>query len=146
MTPTSSATWQTGDYPQYADLIAQAEQANNIPTDLLARQLYQESHYRSDIITCQIASATGAQGIAQFEPATAAQMGIDPCDPTQAIPAAARYMAQLYGSLGSWSLALMAYNWGIGNVQRWIAGGQSGAVPQETQNYVAQITADVPVA
>ncbi len=140
-----SAPWKTGSYPQFAQLIANTESNNGIPTDLLARLLYQESHYRPDIIGCQTSSSAGAQGIAQFMPATAAQFDIDPCDPSQAIPAAGRYLAQLYSQFGSWQLALMAYNWGPGNVRDYVNSGYSNPVPSETQNYVAQITSDVVV-
>lgn len=124
---------------QYAPLIAQTEDANGIPRDLLARLLYQESHYRDDIITGRTVSPAGALGIAQFMPATAAQLGIDPLDPSQAIPAAGAYLVSLYRGTGTWTQALAAYNWGIGNVTR------KGllAAPAETRSYYRQILADV---
>lgn len=125
--------------PQYADMIAQAEQANGIPKDVLARLLYQESHYREDIITGKTTSPVGALGIAQFMPATAQDMGIDPLDPAQAIPAAGRYLATLYRRFGNWTEALAAYNWGAGNVAR---KGLANA-PAETRTYYASILADV---
>lgn len=124
---------------QYAGAIAAAEAANGIPTDILARLLYQESRYREDIITGKTKSPAGALGIAQFMPATASEMGINPLDPFQAIDAAARYLARLYSQTGSWTAALAAYNWGIGNVQR----KGLAAAPTETRNYWTQILADV---
>lgn len=124
---------------QYAPAIAAAEDRYGIPRDLLARQLYQECHWREDIISGQTTSPVGALGIAQFMPATAADMGIDPLNPMQAIDAAGRYMASLYRATGSWAQALAAYNWGIGNVQR---KGLANA-PAETTNYYTQILADV---
>jgi soluble lytic murein transglycosylase-like protein len=126
----------------YAPMIAAAEGANGIQRNLLARLLYQESRFRPDIISGETRSSAGALGIAQFMPATAAQFGIDPLDPGQAIGAAGKYLAQLYAKFGDWSLALAAYNWGPGNVSR---SGLDGA-PAETRDYVAQITGDVPVA
>jgi soluble lytic murein transglycosylase-like protein len=72
-------------------------------------------------------------------PATARDMGIDPLNWAQAIPAAGRYLARLYRSLGTWTKALAAYNWGIGNVQRQ---GLTRA-PTETTNYYTQILGDV---
>lgn len=126
----------------YLPALDAAERANNIPHYLLARLAYQESRFREDIITGATSSPAGALGIMQFMPATARDFGIDPLDPFQAIPAAGRYLAQLYKRFGNWPEALAAYNWGQGNVSR---SGLASA-PLETRNYVAQITADVPVA
>lgn len=127
---------------QYADAIAQAESTHGIPRDILARLLWQESRYRPDIITGAVRSPAGALGIAQFMPATAREMGIDPLDPWQAIDGAARYLSQLYGQFGTWAQALAAYNWGPGNVRR----KGLGAAPAETRNYFASILRDVNAA
>lgn len=124
---------------KYADAIASSEFKYSLPNELLARLLYQESHYRDDIITGKTRSPVGALGIAQFMPATARDMGIDPLDPFQAIDGAGRYLASLYRQTGSWAKALAAYNWGVGNVQR---RGLANA-PTETRNYYTQILADV---
>lgn len=125
----------------YADAIRAAEAKYQLPDSLLARVLYQESRFRPDVISGTTKSSVGAQGIAQFMPATAADLGVDPLDPFQAIPAAGRYLRQLFDRLGSWERALAAYNWGIGNVQR----KGLEAAPLETRNYVAQVLADVAV-
>lgn len=124
---------------KYANIIAMAEAQNGIPPNMLARLLYQESRYREDIITGKTRSPVGALGIAQFMPATAREMGIDPLNPPQAINGAARYLARLYDKFGNWTEALAAYNWGSGNVQR---KGLANA-PTETRNYFVQILADV---
>src|ERR1700728_3819656 len=58
-------------------------------------------------------SSTGAVGIAQFEPATAASLGIDPTNPVQALHGAAEYDAQLYQQQGSWTGALTKYTGGL---------------------------------
>lgn len=136
--------WKTNDYPLYAGLITQVEQLQGIPTDLLGRLLYQESSYLTAIITGAQRSPVGALGIAQFMPATAISLGINPLNPQEAIPAAGKYLVSLFNSLGQWSYALGAYNWGIGNFRKYLAG--KATIPQETQNYIAQIIADVPVA
>ena len=127
---------------KYAPAIAAAEGRHGIPKDMLARLLWQESRYREDIITGKVRSPVGALGIAQFMPATAREMGIDPLDPFAAIDAAGRYLARLYRSTGSWAQALAAYNWGIGNVQR---KGLAQA-PRETRNYYTSILLDVNAA
>jgi soluble lytic murein transglycosylase-like protein len=137
------ATW---DYPTaakpYIGAIEAASAANGLPDLLLGRLLYQESRYRPDIISGATVSSAGALGIAQFMPSTAADLGIDPLNPQQAIYGAARYLRTLYNQTGSWSNALAAYNWGVGNVLR----KGFAAAPLETRNYVAQITADVGIA
>ncbi len=99
------------------------------------RQMSQESGFADDVIYCRRASSAGALGIAQFMPATAAGLGIDPCEPIQALHAAARLMIGYYNRYGRWDYALAAYNAGPGNVDRY------GGVPPfaETQRYVANI-------
>lgn len=82
-------------------------------------------------------SPVGAQGIAQFMPATAAAYDLDdPFDPVAAIDAQARLMADLLGQFGgSIQLALAAYNAGPAPV---LACSCVPAYP-ETQAYVARI-------
>lgn len=138
------AAWMTGAYWEYAEMIRDAELQYGVPENLLARLLYQESHYRPEIIAGAKKSPAGAIGIAQFMPATAADRGVDPYNPRSSIYGAASYLAWLYAQLGSWQQALAAYNWGIGNVKKWQRGEKTP--PLETENYVAQITNDVPVA
>ena len=78
----------------------------------------------------------------QFMSATAAEWGVDVGSVESSADGAGRYMQWLYGRLGSWSLALAAYNWGIGNVLR----KGLGAAPVETRNYVAQIGGELGLA
>lgn len=94
------------------------------------RQIAAESGYNP----CA-GSPAGAQGIAQIMPATAASWKVDPFNPQQALDVAARKMAVYERQLGSYELALAAYNAGPGAVQRY------GGVPpyRETQNYIAKI-------
>ena len=116
----------------YNDLIGTTEQQYGIPTGMLGRLIHQESRGNPSA-----RSPKGALGIAQFMPATAAEMGVDPLDPTQAIPGAGRYLSTLvqkYG--GNYNRALMAYNWGQGNVDQWLArGGNPALLPAETRDY-----------
>lgn len=124
---------------QYQVAIGQAEGVYGLPDQMLARLLWQECRYKPAIIDGRVRSPVGALGIAQFMPATAAEMGIDPLEPFAAIDAAGRYLRSLYRQTGDWAKALAAYNWGIGNVKR---KGLSAA-PAETQNYFKQILADI---
>lgn len=123
----------------YAEKIAQVENAQGLPPGLLGRLLHQESRFRPDIISGRVKSPVGAMGIAQFMPATAKDVGVDPLDAFASIDAAGRYLKKLYTLTGSWADALASYNWGVGNVLR---KGLSAA-PAETRQYVAEISADV---
>lgn len=150
--------WKTGDYNKYASAIRDAEISNGIPQDLLARLLYQESRFKPDVIAGYDRSPVGAIGIAQFMPATAAEMGLSlvassyngtptqTYDPFASIAAAGRYLKRQFNSFNDWRLALMAYNWGPGNVSKWLRAGKSYPPAMETSTYVAQITAAVPIA
>lgn len=108
----------------------------NIPPGLLSRIAQQESDYDPTA-----RSPVGAIGLMQFMPPTAKDMGIDPLNPQDAIKGAAKYLRWLYGRTGSWQMALAAYNWGIGNLER----KGFAVAPQETQLYVAQISEDTGV-
>jgi len=139
-----SSTWSPPDRAQpYLNAIADAEARYGIPHNLQARQLDIESdHYAPDVIDGSRISATGDIGIAQFQPATAAELGVDPTDPFASIDAAARYLRQLFDQFGSWDAALAAYNWGPGNVQR----KGLAAAPASTVAYFSKILADVGLA
>ena len=116
---------------RYAAPIAAAAQRWNVSAALLSAQLYAESGFNPFAV-----SPAGAQGIAQFMPATARSLGLDdPFDATRAIDAQAHLMRDLLRQLGSVPLALAAYNAGPGAVSA------CGCVPPypETQAYVARI-------
>jgi len=86
-------------------------------------------------------SPAGASGPMQIMPGTATGLGLKPGeekDPAKAIPAGADYLKQQIDKFGKVE-GLMAYNWGPGNVQKWIDGGRTGPVPKETQDYVATV-------
>lgn len=139
-TRTILGLWKAPD--KYLPAIRAAEQAHGLPFAMLERLLWQECRYREEIIDGRVRSPAGALGIAQFMPATAREMAIDPLNPAQAINAAGLYLARLYRMFGNWSEALAAYNWGMGNVQR---KGLAQA-PRETRNYYSEILADVNTA
>lgn len=118
----------------WAQVIAQAAQDNGLPPAFLTRLLNQES----TMFTLAVSRA-GAMGIAQFMPGTAAARGLDdPFDPFKAIPAAARYLADLRRQFGNLGLAAAAYNAGAGRVSSWLRG--TSELPAETRDYVLRIT------
>jgi hypothetical protein len=105
----------------------------NVSAALLAAQLMAESNFNPFAV-----SPAGAQGIAQFMPATAASYGLDdPFDPVAAIDAQAHLMSDLIHQLGSPELALAGYNAGPGAVE------SCHCIPPypETQAYVTRILA-----
>jgi soluble lytic murein transglycosylase-like protein len=89
-------------------------------------------------------SSAGAQGVMQFMPATAKQYGINPNLPEEAIPAGAKHLHSLVNHYkGDERLAAMAYNWGQGNVDKWLRNGADPKkVPQETRKYVSSLGGD----
>jgi hypothetical protein len=105
----------------------------NVSAALLAAQLMAESNFNPFAV-----SPAGAQGIAQFMPATAAAYGLhDPFDPVAAIDAQAHLMSDLIRQLGSPELALAGYNAGPGAVE----GCRCIPPYPETQAYVTRILA-----
>lgn len=151
---TELLSWTPPDAARpYIASIRGTEQRYKIPKNLLARLLYQESHYRPEIIDGTISSRVGAMGIAQVMPLTAKDPGFgvgplpDPLNPFDAIPWAGKYLAALKMRLGSWDKALAAYNWGYGRVTGAVNDAGAGWLiyaPTETRNYVAEILNDVP--
>ncbi len=118
--------------------IRQTAAKHGLPADVFERQLQQESGLNPNAV-----SPVGAQGIAQFMPGTAKDLGLtDPFNPEASIDKAGQYLASLQKQFGgdmSWALA--AYNAGPGNVKKWQ--GQ-GLTPEnipfpETKNYVQKI-------
>ena len=119
---------------EVCDTLTQAAQSNNLPVPFFIRLLFQESGFKPGVV-----SHAGAQGVAQFMPATAAGMGLDnPFDPLQAIPASARLLRDLFQQFGNLGLAAAAYNAGPKRIHDWLA--KKGKLPEETQGYVKIIT------
>ncbi len=116
---------------QFRAPLISAASRYDVSAALLAAQLMAESNFNPRAV-----SSAGAQGIAQFMPATAAAYGLDdPFDPVASIRAQGRMMAELLAQFGSIELALAAYNAGPGAVSA------CGCIPPypETQAYVARI-------
>lgn len=76
-------------------------------------------------------------------------------DPEKSSLAYARYMKYLYTQFGDWYLAMAAYNWGPGNVQRAVQRTgyadfwelyRRNVLPRETKNYVPLIIAAIIMA
>jgi len=121
----------------YVSLARQYATEFGISPDLFVRQINQESGFNPNAI-----SWAGAIGIAQFMPATAAGLGVNPYDPVDALRGSASLMASYVNQYGSYAKALAAYNAGPGAVQYAVnAGGANwqAYLPSETQHYIAII-------
>ncbi|HAU5488816.1 TPA: lytic transglycosylase domain-containing protein [Cronobacter sakazakii] len=93
-------------------------------------------------------NVSGAAGAFQFMPGTARGLGLrvdsqvdERLDPEKSRAAASIYMSQLLKRYnGNVDNALRAYNWGMGNVDKWIANGSDpSALPKETREYTGKV-------
>ncbi|WP_049207416.1 lytic transglycosylase domain-containing protein [Serratia marcescens] len=116
------------------DIVSAAEQRFGLPAGLLSAVISKESSGNSKAI-----SPKGAIGLGQVMPDTARDMGYDPDElkrnPALQVEAAGRYLKQMLDAHGNVTDALAAYNWGPGNVQKFMR-GEKTPIPAETINYV----------
>jgi hypothetical protein len=130
--PTPAARPLTAD--DICRTLEEAAAENELPVEFFARVIWQESRFNARAV-----SGKGAQGIAQFMPATAGARGlVDPFDPVEALRHSAGYLQDLRKRFGNLGLAAAGYNAGPTRVADWLAGRRS--LPGETRNYVAIIT------
>ena len=136
---------------RYLFYIVEEIERRNMPVDL-ALLPFIESAFNP-----QAMSRASASGMWQFMPATGKDFELrqnlfrdDRRDVLASTRAALDYLQRLHGLFGDWHLALAAYNWGQGNVQRAIdrnrrAGLGTGytdlSMPDETRNYVPKLQA-----
>jgi len=115
--------------------LARAAADNDLPEEFFTRLIWQESRFDPKAV-----SPMGAQGIAQFMPATAAMRGlVNAFEPLQALRESASYLSELRTTFrGNLGLAAAAYNAGPAAVEAWLA--RRGYLPFETQAYVRIVT------
>ncbi len=111
--------------------IREAAAGHGVEADLVRAVIEVESGFNPRAV-----SPAGARGLMQLMPATAADLGVqNPFDAGQNIVGGTRYLKQLldrYG--GNRRLALAAYNWGMGNLEK-----KPDSLPQETRQYVLKV-------
>lgn len=116
----------------YADLIQRAADRHDIDPKLITAVVHVESGFNAKAI-----SPKGARGLMQLMPATARELGVvDTLDPEQNLMGGTRYLKQLLTRYrGDQTLALAAYNWGMGNLER-----HPQKMPDETRRYLTKIS------
>jgi membrane-bound lytic murein transglycosylase D len=136
---------------RYLFYIVEELEKRGMPTEL-ALLPFIESAYNP-----QAMSVARASGMWQFIPSTGRDFELkqnvfrdDRRDVLASTRAALDYLQKLHGMFGDWHLALAAYNWGEGSVQRAIARNQRAGLatryldlrmPSETQYYVPKLQA-----
>ena len=139
---------------RYRPMIEKIFREESIPLDLMYLAQV-ESMFRPHAV-----SKAKAKGIWQFGKGTAIRYGLkvtrdvdERSDPEKSTRAAARYLNDLFAMFKDWNLALAAYNWGEGKVQRlinntgmndfWQLVDLRRRLPEETKNHVPLIQASV---
>jgi membrane-bound lytic murein transglycosylase D len=140
---------------KYKDMISKVLGEEGVPQDLIYLAVA-ESGFQPQALN----GKSGAGGMWQFMPTGAyglARTGwVDErFDPEKSSRAYARYIKSLYNQFGDWYLAMAAYDWGPGYVQRSVMRTgyadywelyRRNALPQETKNYVPGIIAAIIMA
>jgi soluble lytic murein transglycosylase-like protein len=139
-TPYSSFTGispESGPTGKFRDMAAEAAKKHGASWDLVQHVMHKETGGMKD--PANAVSKAGAVGVMQLMPKTAKELGVkDSTNPAENIDAGVRYIAQLESKYKDPKLAAMAYNWGPGNVDKWLKhGSKENAVPKETRMYVA---------
>jgi membrane-bound lytic murein transglycosylase D len=140
---------------RYKTMIQKILSDEGVPQDLIY-QAVAESGFQPQAFN----SRSGAGGMWQFMPF--AGYGLtrngyvdERFDPEKSTRAYARYIKVLYNQLGDWYLAMAAYDWGPGNIQRAVQRTgyadfwelyRRNVLPQETKNYVPIILAATIIA
>src|ERR1700734_3876756 len=140
---------------KYKDMISKNLRDQGVPQDLIYLAVA-ESGFQPPAMNAR----SGAGGMWQFMPTGAyglARNGWfdERFDPQKSSIAYAKYMKTLYNQFGDWYLAMAAYDWGPGNVQRAVMRTgyadfwelyRRNVLPAETKNYVPGIIAAIIMA
>jgi hypothetical protein len=135
----AGASWgrrSMGDTSAYDQLIKEAARRHQVPERLIKAVIKVESDFNP-----RATSRAGAMGLMQLMPGTARDLGVRCAyNPAENIDGGTRFLRDLldrYG--GNVPMALAAYNWGPGNLDR------GGSLPRETRNYLEAVGRLYPV-
>ncbi|MEN6466922.1 MAG: lytic transglycosylase domain-containing protein [Syntrophaceae bacterium] len=119
------------DSPHIANVLAAAKKYGVDPS-LAAFVHFSEWDPRRNV------SSKGAIGPMQLMPGTAKDLGVDPNDPVQNVYGGVKYLSMLLQRYnGDEAKALVGYNWGHVNADKW--DGRMESLPDETQKYLKTI-------
>ena len=124
---------------QWERAIQEASELHDLDPALLASLIFQESSWNPRAV-----SKAGAQGLLQFMPSTAKDVGLDdPFDPIKSIQAGAKYIKWVINRMPEGTplkFAVGAYNAGATRMKRWINKyGHTDPPVEETKNYMNDI-------
>ena len=141
---------------KYKEMISKIMREEGVPQDLIYLAVA-ESGFQPQALNAK----SGAGGMWQFMPFAGAY-GLtrngwfdERFDPEKSSRAYARYIKSLYNQFGDWYLAMAAYNWGPGYVQRSVMRTgyadfwelyRRNVLPNETKNYVPGVIAAIIMA
>ncbi|HUZ97265.1 MAG TPA: transglycosylase SLT domain-containing protein [Edaphobacter sp.] len=137
---------------RYKEMISKDLREEGVPQDLIYLAVA-ESGFQPQALNAR----SGAGGMWQFMPTGAYGLTRngwfdERFDPEKSSKAYAVYMKSLYNQFGDWYLAMAAYDWGPGNVQRAVMRTgyadfwelyRRNVLPGETKNYVPGIIAAI---
>ena len=140
---------------KYKEMISANLRAEGVPQDLIYLAVA-ESGFQPQALNVR----SGAGGMWQFMPTGAYGLTRngwfdERFDPEKSSKAYAKYMKTLYDQFGDWYLAMAAYDWGPGNIQRAVMRTgyadfwelyKRNMLPGETKNYVPGIIAAIIMA
>ena len=119
----------------YAPVYQAAATAYNYPANVLAAQGFVESSYNPNAY-----NPSGATGIAQFMPSTAAQYGVNPANPVSSIYGQAQYDANLLAQNGgNMSAALEQYSGNTPGYANQVLGVAGQTSTGNTPGYANQV-------
>ncbi len=117
--------------PKIEDIISRSAETYGVDPALIHAVIRAESDFDESTT-----SSKGAMGLMQLMPETASDLGVkNAYDPVENVMGGTRYLKLLLDRYdGRLPVALAAYNWGMGNVER-----NPGRLPEETRTYISRV-------
>jgi soluble lytic murein transglycosylase-like protein len=126
---------------EYSGAIKSSSEAHGVPAGLLYAMADRESGFDPNAV-----GKAGEQGMLQLMPDTQKEVGVeDPFEASQNIDGGAKYIAKMIDRFGSTEYGLAAYNWGPGNMRKWLNKGNTDVekLPKQVRSYVTEVMSDM---